>query len=235
VVIFVDDLQWADRDSFALLSALMRQPGAPALLLIATCRAGAEISGSIAEDLIHAFLGLPEVETIALGPLPPDSTRQLADALLEDDALSAVSRRGIIEAVVREASGHPFFAVEFVHHLRTIVLAKGGLEATTDMGTLRLDNMILERASGLSEESQRLLRVIAVAGDPLPQRVLASAAQVTLGSDAWEHGISALVDECLIRRRGRQGTDVVEHYHDRIRGSRTGQALRLRGGGGGAR
>ena len=217
VVIFVDDLQWADRDSFALLRALMRQPGAPALLLIATCRAGAEISGSIADDLLHAFLGLPEVETIALGPLPPDSTRQLADALLEDDSLSAASRRGIVEAVVREASGHPFFAVEFVHHLRALALANGGMEAATAMGALRLDSMILERAQGLSEESQRLLRVIAVAGDPLPQRVLASAAQVTLGSEAWERGISALVDECLIRRRGRQGTDVVEHYHDRIR------------------
>ncbi len=217
VVIFVDDLQWADRDSFALLRALMRQPGAPSLLLVATCRGGGEFGGSIADDLLHAFLGQPEVETIALGPLPPDSTRALANALLDDDAISPVSRRGIVEAVVREASGHPFFAVELMHHLRTVVLPKGGLDAATDVGTLRLDDMILQRASSLPEESQRLLRVIAVAGDPLPQRVLASAAQVTLGFEAWELGISALVDECLIRRRGRQGTDVVEHYHDRIR------------------
>ena len=34
IVIFIDDLQWADLDSFALLRALMRQPGAPALQLI---------------------------------------------------------------------------------------------------------------------------------------------------------------------------------------------------------
>ena len=217
VVIFVDDLQWADRDSFALLRALMRQPGAPSLLFIATCRGGAELGGSITEDFLGQFLGQPEVETIALGPLPPESTRALASALLDDDTLPVATRRDMVEAVVREASGHPFFAVEFVHHLRTVVLPKGGLEAATEVGTLRLDSMILERANGLSEESQRMLRVIAVAGDPLPQRVLASAAQVTLGSEAWERGISALADECLIRRRGRQGTDVVEHYHDRIR------------------
>jgi hypothetical protein len=218
VVIFVDDLQWADRDSFALMRALMRQPGAPPLLVIATCRAGAEIHG-ITNDLLEAFLGQPEVETIALGPLAPEATRILADGLLEGeaDSLPEASRRGIVEAVVREASGHPFFAVELVHHLRTVVLPKGGLQAAADVGALRLDGMILERACSLSEESQRLLRVIAVAGDSLPQRVLASAAHVALGTEAWEHGISALVDECLIRRRGRQGTDVVEPYHDRIR------------------
>ncbi len=217
VVIFVDDLQWADRDSFALLRTLMRQPGAPALMLIATCRGVAELGGNITNDLLCDLLGQPEVETIALEPLSPDSTRALVEALLEDDPIPLVSRRGLVEAVVREASGHPFFAVELVHHLRTVVLPKGGLDADADMGTLRLDGMILERANKLSEESRRLLRVIAVAGDPLPQRVLASAAQVTLGSEVWERGTAALIDECLIRRRGRRGTDVVEPYHDRIR------------------
>jgi predicted ATPase len=126
VVVFVDDLQWADRDSFALLRALMRQPGAPSLLLIATCRGEADLGGSITDDWFGEFLGQPEIETIALGPLPPESTRALASALLDDDAMPAAAKRGIVEAVVREASGHPFFAVEFVHHLRTVVLPKGG-------------------------------------------------------------------------------------------------------------
>jgi len=217
VVIFIDDLQWADRDSFALLHALMRQPGAPALMLVATCRKASEVNGGLADPLLRDFLEQPGIASIALGPLAPDSTRALANSLLEGDEIPPASRRHIVEAVVREASGHPFFAVEFVHHLRTVVSPKGGLENATDVGSFRLDGMILGRANSLPEESQRLLRVIAVAGDPLPQRVLASAAQVTLGSKEWERGMSALVEECLIRRRGRQGTDVVEPYHDRIR------------------
>jgi hypothetical protein len=215
VVIFIDDLQWADRDSFALLRALTRQPGAPPLLVIATCRLPTEVNGEVADRLLGEFLEQPCVETIALSTLGPEPTRALADNLLEDIPPEAKQR--IIEAVVREAGGHPFFAVELVHHLRTVVLPKGGLESATDGAALRLDGMILERVGSLPEESQRLLRVISVAGDPLPQRVLASAADVTLGSEAWERGISALVDESLIRRRGRQGIDVVEPYHDRIR------------------
>jgi tetratricopeptide (TPR) repeat protein len=217
VVIFIDDLQWADRDSFALLRALMRQPGAPPLLLIATCRGASEVNSGATDPLLREFLEEAGVETINLGPLGTGPTRALADNLLGDDDMPVATKQRIVEAVVREAEGHPFFAVEFVHHLRTVVLPKGGLESATDGGALRLDGMIIERVNNLPDESQRLLRVIAVAGDPLPQRVLASAAEVTLGSHAWERGMSALVDEWLIRREGRQGIDVVELYHDRIR------------------
>jgi eukaryotic-like serine/threonine-protein kinase len=217
MVIFIDDLQWADRDSFALLRALMRQPGAPALMLVATCRLASDLKGAMAEPLLYELLEQASVETIALGPLAPDSTRALADSLLGDGDIPSASRQHIVDSVVREASGHPFFAVELVHHLRTVVLPRGGPETATEGGALRLDGMILDRVRGLPEESQRLLRVIAVAGDPLPQRVLASAAHVTLGSEAWEHGMSALLGESLIRRLGRRGMDLVEPYHDRIR------------------
>ena len=38
IVIVIDDLQWADGDSVALLSHLFRGPGEPAVLLIGTVR-----------------------------------------------------------------------------------------------------------------------------------------------------------------------------------------------------
>jgi tetratricopeptide (TPR) repeat protein len=215
VVIFIDDLQWADRDSFALLSALMRQPGAPALLLIATSRPC--VDDSLTGSLLKSFLAQATVEVLNLGPLEVASTRALAENLLDAQDLPEAAKQRISDAVVREAEGHPFFAVEFVHHLCSVVLPTGGVSAVSDASTLRLDGMILQRVSGLPDESQRLLRVIAVAGDPLPQRVLASAAEVTLGSEGWERGMSSLVDESLIRRKGRRGEDPVEVYHDRIR------------------
>jgi eukaryotic-like serine/threonine-protein kinase len=215
IVIFIDDLQWADRDSFALLRALTRQPGAPPLMLVATCRCGSEGDGRIADPLLAEFLALPGIDTVEIGPLEADSTRALADSLIDEEDLSTQAKQQLVDAVVREAEGHPFFAVEFVHYLRNVV--RGGPEVLKDGVVVRLESMILARVQSLPEESQRMLRVIAVAGDLLPQRVLATAAEVTFGGEEWERGMSGLVDELLVRRRGRQGTDVVETYHDRIR------------------
>lgn len=216
VVIFIDDLQWADRDSFALLRALMRQPGAPALMLIATCRRVSE-AGNGTAALLSEVLAQPGIETIELGPLEADSTRVLAENILDEPELSPDTKQQILDAVVREAEGHPFFAIEFVHHLCNVAKPQGTLDAANDGIKLKLDGMILARVGSLPQESQRMLRVIAVAGDALPQRVLASAADVPFGGEAWELGMSALSDELLIRRRGRRATDIVETYHDRIR------------------
>jgi tetratricopeptide (TPR) repeat protein len=215
LVIFIDDLQWADLDSLALLNALSQQPGAPALLLVASSRK--TIDPSQAESQLATFTEQPGAEIIRLGPLSPENTRALVANLLHGDEVAPAIRDRISEAAVREAGGNPFFAVELVHHLRTMVLPGRGLEASLDGRAFRLDGMILKRVGNLPEESRRMLQVIAVAGDPLPQQVIAGASGVTLGSEGWERGISALVEESLIRRAGRQGSDVAETYHDRIR------------------
>jgi CheY-like chemotaxis protein len=215
VVIFIDDLQWADRDSFTILRALTQQPGAPPVLLVATARKVPE--GSAVEPLLREFEEQAGIDIISLGPLSPESTRALVDNLLDPDEIVPAVRRRIADVAVQEAGGNPFFAVELVHHLRTVVLPRVGPDLRLDGGAIGLAAMILERVGSLPEESQTLLRVVAVAGDPLPQRALAAAAGIPFGAEAWERGISALLDQCLIRRGGRRGTDVVEPYHDRIR------------------
>jgi serine/threonine protein kinase len=216
VVIFIDDLQWADRDSFALLGALTQQPGAPALLLVATCRPFADDDANMLASLLRELKERPGVETVALGPLSPENTRALVDSLTDEDDLAPAIRRRIAETVVGEAGGNPFFAVELVQHFRAVALPEEGPAASSSGSGFHLDEMILQRVANLSEESQRLLEVIAVAGDPLPQRALAGAANIPLGSEGWERGMSALVEEHLVGRRGRQGADAVEVYHDRI-------------------
>jgi serine/threonine protein kinase len=216
LVIFIDDLQWADRDSFALLRALMQQPGAAALLLILTCRPIADGSLGNTKFLLREIEEQPGVELISLGPLSGDSIRALVGDLIVSGKVVPKLRQRISETVVGEASGNPFFAVELVQHFLSMALPDGDLAAPVDGNAFRLDGMILKRVSALPEESRRLLEVIAVAGDSLPQRTLASAVSIPLGSEAWERGISMLVDEHLIIRRGRQGEDTVFVYHDRI-------------------
>ena len=114
VAIFIDDLQWADRDSFALLRALTEQPGAPPC--IAHRRRSPVPEGAAAEPLLREIEEHAGLETLTLGPLSPESTRALVDNLLDDDEVEPELRRRIADAAVREAGGNPFFAVELVHH-----------------------------------------------------------------------------------------------------------------------
>jgi len=216
LVVFLDDLQWADRDSFALLRTLMRQPGAPALLLILTCRQLVDGDHGMVLPLLRELEAHAGVEKIALGPLSAEDTRVLVDDLIGADGVAIEVRQHIAAAVVKESGGNPFFAVELVQHLLGEVAGEGGLAGLPDKDELHWDAMILKRVNDLPEESRRMLQVIAVAGDPLPQRVLASAAGVAFGTEGWERGISALLEERLTSRRGRQGSDVVEVYHHRI-------------------
>ena len=215
VVIFIDDLQWADRDSFALLRAMSQPPGAPPFLLVAAARKVPE--GAAVEPLLREFEEQAGLEVVGLGPLSPESTRTLVDNLLDADEIEPALRRRIADSAVREAGGNPFFAVELVHHLRTVLPPLGDPDLRASGTAYRLEGMILERVGYLPADSQELLRVIAVAGDPLPQRALAAAAGVAFGSEAWERAISALLDQCMIRRTGRQASDLIEPYHDRIR------------------
>lgn len=214
LVIFIDDLQWADGDSFALLRALTQQPGAPGMLVLASCRDNGDARG--ADPGLLAFLAQPAVEPLVLSPLPPAGARALAENLLDADDLKPAQKHAIADVVVREAAGNPFFVVELVQHLR----ARGpgnGVTTAPDATGFQLEQMILARVRALPAEGRQLLHLVAAAGDPLPQRTLAAALEVALGGEAWERGISCLLDGCFVRRRGRQGSDVVECFHDRIR------------------
>src|SRR5262249_10588195 len=111
LVVAIDDAQWADLDSLALLVELMRPPDAPSLLLVMTARTGASLPGR-GDHAPHAERHAPtlagmmqwELRHIDLGPLPPDDANVLATELLDragvrDPQLAAWS--------ARQAGGHP--------------------------------------------------------------------------------------------------------------------------------
>jgi hypothetical protein len=201
LVLAIDDLQWADADSTALLRELLREPGAPGLLLVATRRT----TSHDASPEPRAALGLPpdsssDVRQIALGPLPRAHALDLAERMLGVDSAAAA-------ALAEESGGHPLFLRELVLH-RRLHEASGG--ATS----LRLDEALWRRVEGVAPAGRRLLSAVALAGR-LTQDVAARA--LGLAPAEYADHASELRGASLVRTSGRRGSDAIEPYHDRVR------------------
>jgi eukaryotic-like serine/threonine-protein kinase len=202
VVLAVDDLQWGDIDSAALLAAVLRPPDAPALLLVACHRS--EDGDSAFLHGFRAELELPaeDVREVAVGALAPDDAQRLAELLLGADRENAGDQA---RRIAQESSGNPFFLHELALHVRDG-------EAEGEAQLISLDEVLRARLRRLSPSAARLLATIAVAGRPIAVAVAQRAAEV---SD--QTPLAVLKAGNLVRTRGHSDAPVVECYHDRIR------------------
>jgi hypothetical protein len=189
VVLVIDDFQWIDADSVALLDELLRRPDAPPLLVLATMRP-VEVAGVPADAVVLELGGLSEAES-----------RELVAQLARRFSMTADP-----SALAREADGHPMFIQELVQHL-----AQVGETA----GVARLEDALLSRIARLDRGARRLLDVLALSGGPVSLRVAALAA--TLSPAEAARGIAVLRVAVLTRSSGVHGDERVEVYHDRIR------------------
>ncbi|HEY3665158.1 MAG TPA: protein kinase, partial [Polyangiaceae bacterium] len=106
-IIVMDDLQWTDIDSLTLLSALLRPPGAPQMLLIAMRRPGATAAA-------HPLPGA--AQHLSLGPLSAAEATQLVTELLASGA-GVLTSQDEVAALASGAQGHPLFLRELVRQL----------------------------------------------------------------------------------------------------------------------
>ncbi len=120
LVLFIDDLQWGDADSAALLSAILRPPDPPPLLLIGCTRdenRGAPGSGPFLTAQASSLEDdpLPSPEELFLDQLTPEEAEELARGLLGGGRSAAEAAH----AIAIESRGNPLFLDELVHASRS--------------------------------------------------------------------------------------------------------------------
>jgi serine/threonine protein kinase len=204
VVLVIDDLQWADKDSFELLDDLLRPPGAPPLLFVGTLRAEHLQAERALAESIEKLAQRTGATRLALGPLSPPEQRQLVARLLGEQA----SVRALDMPRWSGSEGNPLFLAELVRYAV-------GLKPPGEPHAATLQDVLWARINRLDAEARQLVEAVSVAGEPVPMFVLALAAE--LDAAGRERAGTTLRVQNLVRQ-ARHGRDpVITPYHDKVR------------------
>jgi hypothetical protein len=198
ILITIEDLQWSDRESLALLAELLRKPGAPPLLFIASWR-----SADAGEALGLDLDALPrDARALELGRLSPASAHELARNLLTQSGGDLDRAQAVAEA----AGGHPILIDE---------LARFTALSRLDPTAVRVEDALWSRIEKLGAGMRAVLELYAIASAPLPMGVVARAAR--LGTDELSRHVSALRMMRLLRTSSARQNQTTELYHDSVR------------------
>jgi len=202
LLIAVDDLQWGDADSVALMAELLRPPDPPALLFVGVFRGEERKTSPLLsglQELRGSTLSSLDAREIPVGELAPEDAVELVASLLAERRADAA----LAERITAESAGCPFLVHELVRQR-----AQGGAPS------IQVEMVLLARVAQLDVPTRRLLEVVALSGEPIERSVARTAAAL---GEQMRLPIATLRSEHLIRMREIGGDECIEPYHDRIR------------------
>jgi DNA-binding NarL/FixJ family response regulator len=207
VLLALEDVHWADRSTRDLFAFLARSLSRERVLVVATYRSDALHRRHPLRGLLAELERLPETERVELARLSRTEVEEQLAGILET-APSA----DLVTRVHARSEGNPFFAEE--------LLAAGAEGPLPDS----LRDALMLRIEALSDEAQKLLRVLAAAGRPVSGALLAVAAGAdddamsTPLREAVSHNIVSVTDEGNLRFRHALFGEAV--YDDLLPGER---------------
>jgi predicted ATPase len=219
LVLAIDDLQWADADSTAMLLALLAAPAPRGLLCALSFRPHEAAASAALAPYLEAASRLGEggerrdVEllSIEVSPLPEADAERLASETL---AALEVSEDGLAAAIAAEAGGVPFFVLELARYAAQQREA-GTAAATTATKGVALEGVLARRVQSLPSAERALVEVLAVANSPIPLSVAFAAAGIA--AEGVLRALWSLSSSHFVRSTGAAADDNVELHHDRMR------------------
>ncbi|MBD1914757.1 MULTISPECIES: hybrid sensor histidine kinase/response regulator [Cyanophyceae] len=197
LVIFLDDLQWADLPSLKLIELLVTNPESQYLLLLGAYR---DNEVNLAHPLMHTLEQIQvagaTVRSLVLQPLGLLQVTQLVADTLHNGAAQAQS---LAQLIFKKTQGNPFFVTQILKSLHQ----DGLLWFDFDQGQWRWDEavsqsveitenvveLMVNQIQKLSAKTQQVLKLAACIGDKFSLDVLAivnEASQTETATDLWE-------------------------------------------------
>lgn len=222
LVLFLDDVQWADAASLELLAALARNRQRLQALIILAQRNQTESAGHplpLALDTIRST-GIA-LTYITLKPLELDSVQQLTAAAMGDTADAAA----VAEIIHRKTGGNPFFVRELLEHLAAggwLTFQPGAgwradLEGiTTAALTENVVAFLIEKLHRCPPAVQQILHAAACLGSrfDVAQAALAAETDVPSAQAALEAAVAA--DLLLVESTAGRRADRFAFVHDGV-------------------
>ncbi|XYH99593.1 AAA family ATPase [Sorangium sp. So ce1128] len=228
LVLFIDDLQWADAPSLALLEAIATDPEIGHLLLLGAYRDG-EVDGAHPPRALAPLRALVEAiqasgrraEVRALGPLDEEALVGMVDDMLRGAGNEV---RALCSLVRAKTDGSPFFVEQFLRALheqrlllRDTYTGRWYWEAERIERAAVTDNVVAlltEKMGRLPEEPRRLLVAGACVGADFEASLVSAAAG--LPPEALRRAAEALLHEGLLVAAGDGEGEAYAFVHDRV-------------------
>jgi len=190
---------------------VMRPPDAPSAMLVLGYRDGPESESSpfLSYWKKHLVEGL-DVRDVPVEPLALDDARRVALDVLGSDDTDA---RRVADLIAKECGGSAFFVEDLARSVWEQGAPTSAREVIGDAGST-LDDLIDRRLQRVDAETRCLLELVATHGRPIPMSILQRAAVAGERLDAL---LSELRERRFVRLAVRDGRELVETSHDRIR------------------
>jgi tetratricopeptide (TPR) repeat protein len=223
VVLFLDDLHWADKPSLLLLQHVARNSGGDRLLIVGAYRDVELDRRHPLADALAALRRLPNYRRVLLRGLSEETISDLLTAMDPSEA-GAARWAALAQALYRETEGNPFFIHEVLAHLiETGKIAREGgrwVNRVTSISELGIPEGVREvvgrRLSRLSEGCNRMLTLASTMAGGFSWDALKA-----ICTDVPEAQLLDLLEETLaaqlIAERKREGAGTYDFTHALIR------------------
>ncbi len=172
LLIFLDDMHWADRASLDILNYLLEKLEHAPVLLVCTYRPEEVREDHLLQDIMNRITQKPSCERLVLRPLEKNGTRRLISSILEHHE----PPEDYVELVYQKTRGNPLFVKEIVRQMLeegTVKPAKNIYPDSEEIQVPQLIQQVIERRiERLGQDPKNVLEAGSVIGEDIPFSLL---------------------------------------------------------------